>query len=288
MKKIIGILLIGFLGFLGCSGDDGTSTFTGEAIPVAPFGNISNETPTYEWTFVPGATRYQLIVEIESISDPPMEVLIEEWYTAEEAGCASGDVLCSQTPHVSVFGRECTWKVMACVDEDCGVWSDELQFGIKSGIWPGYTRFIDNGDGTVTDSNTNLMWTKNTCPYQRYSWGDALALCGALTFAGYSDWRLSSVAEMYSLFINTSCSVDPWPPGHPFVDIRTTAYWTSTSRPSVTNMEAFGISVGIVPPELCSLSSLIRPVRAFLLFKFRTWESPAHNVWPVRSVSSEG
>ncbi len=40
MKRMVVILLVGLLGFLGCSGsDEGTAISTGQAIPVAPFGN---------------------------------------------------------------------------------------------------------------------------------------------------------------------------------------------------------------------------------------------------------
>ena len=62
MKKIIGILLIGLLSFLGCSDNDGTNTFRGKATPVAPWAIIETTTPTYEWTPVSGATKYRLVV----------------------------------------------------------------------------------------------------------------------------------------------------------------------------------------------------------------------------------
>lgn len=38
MKTIIGILLVGLLGFLGCSDSDDDTNTIGEATPVAPFG----------------------------------------------------------------------------------------------------------------------------------------------------------------------------------------------------------------------------------------------------------
>ena len=66
MKKITGILLIGFLGCLGCSdSNDGTSTFTGEAIPVSPLGTIETGKPTFHWTPVRGATEYLLSLRMQ-------------------------------------------------------------------------------------------------------------------------------------------------------------------------------------------------------------------------------
>ena len=75
----------------------------------------------------------------------------------------------------------------------------------KSGAFLGqdaqYTRnkmaFKDNGDGTVTDLNTGLMWAK--AQGVKVSWQKAVA--GAKTFklAGHSDWRLPTAKELYPL-----------------------------------------------------------------------------------------
>ena len=67
-------------------------------------------------------------------------------------------------------------------------------------------RFVDNGDGTVTDSLTQLMWM------QKDSYLDLLRFVthkGSLkymgqkneaAFAGYTDWRLPNKREAHSLF----------------------------------------------------------------------------------------
>jgi hypothetical protein len=62
------------------------------------------------------------------------------------------------------------------------------------GDQPTYT---DNGDGTVTDHVTDLMWQKT--PGDKVTWDEAVA--GAETFglAGYDDWRLPTIKELYSL-----------------------------------------------------------------------------------------
>jgi len=57
--------------------------------------------------------------------------------------------------------------------------------------------YVDNGDGTVTDFNTGLMWQ------QAYSgkmtWDDALAVAETFSLASYDDWRLPTIKELYSL-----------------------------------------------------------------------------------------
>ncbi len=62
------------------------------------------------------------------------------------------------------------------------------------GAQPAYQ---DNGDGTVTDLNTGLMWQQT--PGEKVTYAEAVAGAGALTLAGYDDWRLPSIKELYSL-----------------------------------------------------------------------------------------
>lgn len=50
---------------------------------------------------------------------------------------------------------------------------------------------IDNGDGTVTDTSTGLMWLQNPkLAGAPTSWSEAMAWAENLDFAGYTDWRL--------------------------------------------------------------------------------------------------
>ncbi len=58
--------------------------------------------------------------------------------------------------------------------------------------------FRDNGDGTVTDLNTGLMWQK-TPDFRRQQHDEATEYANALELAGYTDWRLPTIKELYSL-----------------------------------------------------------------------------------------
>ena len=58
-------------------------------------------------------------------------------------------------------------------------------------------RFVDNGDGTVTDNLTGLMWQKNPGGY--VSWKSALAICENLELAEFNDWRLPNIKELVSV-----------------------------------------------------------------------------------------
>jgi len=64
------------------------------------------------------------------------------------------------TSDIEVIGEN-EWKVLACAGEECGLWSDGLQFSFSLG-GPPYLRFTDNGDGTVTDNKTNRHVAEGT------------------------------------------------------------------------------------------------------------------------------
>ena len=59
-------------------------------------------------------------------------------------------------------------------------------------------KYKDNGNGTVTDTETRLMWQQDTCP-NKMSWDDAIKYCENLELAGHKDWRLPTVEELISL-----------------------------------------------------------------------------------------
>lgn len=58
--------------------------------------------------------------------------------------------------------------------------------------------YRDNGDGTITDSVTGLMWQRG---YEVMSYEEAMAAAESFSLGGYSDWRLPSIKEAYSLII---------------------------------------------------------------------------------------
>ncbi|MEN7982548.1 MAG: DUF1566 domain-containing protein [Nanoarchaeota archaeon] len=57
---------------------------------------------------------------------------------------------------------------------------------------PSYT---NNGDGTVTDNNTGLVWQQSDDNYS-YAFLEAVNYCDNLTLAGYLDWRMPEVMEL--------------------------------------------------------------------------------------------
>ncbi|HMK49858.1 MAG TPA: DUF1566 domain-containing protein [Thermodesulfovibrionales bacterium] len=93
------------------------------------------------------------------------------------------------------------------------------------GEQPTSRRFVDNGNGTVTDSNTGLMWQQGED--RSMSWEEAISGCERLSLGGHSDWRLPNIKELESLTDHTRYgpSIDGavFPDAHPFL------YWSSTT-----------------------------------------------------------
>ncbi len=62
----------------------------------------------------------------------------------------------------------------------------------------GVNEFVDNGDGTVTDAATGLMWQQADSG-EGLNWQEALDYAERLTLAGHSDWRLPNAKELQSI-----------------------------------------------------------------------------------------
>jgi len=101
----------------------------------------------------------------------------------------------------------------------------DLQAGAP---WPA-PRFRDNGNGTVTDRLSGLMWTQKASPAAgARDWEQALLGAAGCKDGGYSDWRLPNRNELASL-IDLARNNPALPEGHPFTGVQLAYYWTSTT-----------------------------------------------------------
>lgn len=90
---------------------------------------------------------------------------------------------------------------ISCYDEegnevDCG--EDSAYFGQDASYIGNELSYEDNGDGTVTDLNTGLMW-EQTPLFNKISYEAAQEYVENLEIGGYDDWRLPTIKELYSL-----------------------------------------------------------------------------------------
>jgi hypothetical protein len=80
---------------------------------------------------------------------------------------------------------------ISCPGEGSAFYGQDAQY---AGVAP---RYQDNEDGTVTDLVTGLMWQQN--PGEKMTYDQALAGVSNFNLAGYTDWRLPTIKELYSL-----------------------------------------------------------------------------------------
>ncbi len=117
------------------------------------------------------------------------------------------------------------------------------------------TRFTDNGDGTVTDQESKLMWmrcavgqawAKGTCSggAAALTWQGALDAARAINKSGtlfFSDWRLPQLPELAGIAErqckNPRINLAVFPATPP------ATFWTATSRPTGA-VETFAFVLG--------------------------------------------
>ncbi len=127
----------------------------------------------------------------------------------------------------------------------------DLQPGVA---WP-TPRFTNNGDGTVTDHLTGLVWLQDAHCNTFFSgdtgsncrgWHDSITAtqsladgyCGLTDGSSVGDWRLPTIQELQSL-VDYGNSGFALPTGHPF-NVFFQNYWSSTS---LNEMVAWSINM---------------------------------------------
>jgi uncharacterized membrane protein len=73
----------------------------------------------------------------------------------------------------------------------------QLFYGQDAQVIGNQPNYKDNGDGTVTDLVTGLTWVKERG--QKVSWATAMSGAGACRAGNFSDWRVPTIKELYSL-----------------------------------------------------------------------------------------
>ncbi len=102
--------------------------------------------------------------------------------------------------------------------------------------------YTDNGNGTVTDSATGLVWQKcsngqnaTSCSGSAsiLTWSNAITYCNGLTLAGRT-WRLPNVNELRTI-VDYTKSTAPTIDTTAFPSTQSNFYWSSSTYASYTN-----------------------------------------------------
>jgi len=122
-----------------------------------------------------------------------------------------------------------------------------LQTTAASGPWsqklPAAERFkLVLGDAAVLDKETGLVWDKSPDTTQR-TWTSAISHCYTREIGGRKGWRLPTVEQLASLVDNTQ-SNPSLPSGHPFSNVQSALYWSSTTS-AVQTAHAWGVDFSV-------------------------------------------
>ncbi|MBF0622341.1 MAG: DUF1566 domain-containing protein [Magnetococcales bacterium] len=105
----------------------------------------------------------------------------------------------------------------------------------QKGVAASSPRFTDQGDGTVLDAQTGLVWLKNSTCLTSISWNDALTsastmadgTCGLTDGSTAGQWRMPNFVELESL-MDMGQGTPTLEAGHPFEVPGNSYFWTST------------------------------------------------------------
>ena len=118
-------------------------------------------------------------------------------------------------------------------------------------------RFIDNKNGTVTDTKAGLMWQKDTAP-NSYTWREAKTYCKKLKLAGHKDWRLPNIQELQSIVDYSKHN----PACNSIFGVVSSYHWSSTTHAYNThNTWSVHFYHGLVNYNLKSYNYYVRAVR---------------------------
>ncbi len=125
----------------------------GKAVPVSPSGTINISSPAYTWNAVADSTWYYLWVGDSSSSEK-----IKQWFTANQAGCASGTGTCSVAPATALARGNAQWWVQTWNEAGYGPWSNGLNFTVEPGGIPGKATLL-SPSGTISTAAPTYTWS---------------------------------------------------------------------------------------------------------------------------------
>ncbi|MFC1907325.1 DUF1566 domain-containing protein [Chloroflexota bacterium] len=192
---VVCILGLGIISSLitGCSVTGETEAIPEKTLPTTESAltetEVTSSTPetSVPATDSPTSTSAQPAPEVEETKVMPTPTAIGE-----------RNYIVVDTGQVECYDNS---RIISCPDHEMPFYGQDAQI---QGIQPAYE---DNGDGSITDLNTGLMWQKD--PGEKMTYEEAVANASSFNLAGYDDWRLPNIKELYSLILFSGTDPPP-------------------------------------------------------------------------------
>lgn len=117
---------------------------------------------------------------------------------------------------------------------------------------------VKNGDGTITDTSTQLVWLQDWSVTGKQSWATQQDWAQNLNFAGSSDWALPSIDEYIDLYIELGGVIV----AGGFANVKADLYWAGTEFDAGSRAWLFNplsSSVNILSENLAFYAVAVRP-----------------------------
>jgi hypothetical protein len=215
---------------------------------------------------------------IEKISDST-STIYEGYYKETKLEKIDSDLNSDNIRNgVTIFGISGNANIIDSSSGNVDANADDLRIGKKAwvsgqlivGTGKAFERYIDNGDGTITDNRIGLTWLKTANCFDAQNWKAALQFtqklqngdCGLTDKSQSGEWRLPTKYEWQimsnQLYKNSTHS--NW--RDQFTDIQSTKYWVSSPFTlNETNGLAVATNNGLVSVKNKSTKQYILPVR---------------------------
>ncbi len=164
----------------------------------APTGAVSGQQGNYDYRYYPSLSTYLAVSSADShvyylgpASNGTVHDLGTLTFWADKANCpASSTYPLVDTGQRKFYGNTAELS-SAPTSAATAFYGEDAQF---AGRQPSYR---NNGDGTISDLNTGLMWV--AARGSQVTWDAAAAGASSSRVGGYSDWRMPTIKELYSL-----------------------------------------------------------------------------------------
>jgi Zn-dependent metalloprotease len=131
---------------------------------LSPSGGTTTTTPTYKWNAVSSSTDYHLWVDGASGN------VVNQWYTAAQAGCGGGTGICSATPSTSLANANYKWYIQTYNTSGYGPWSTEQLFTVTA--TPPSAAMLVSPSGGITTTAATYKWNAVSGATMYYLWVD--------------------------------------------------------------------------------------------------------------------